>query len=91
MESMKLTEIAAALGVDPSSYPDTDITNVTIDSREAGEGSLFIAIRGDRFDGNDFVPDVLAKGACAAVCGRPVEGVPQEMLITFTLRARISV
>ena len=81
MDSMKLTEIVSALGADPSGYSDTDITNVTIDSREAGEGSLFVAIRGDRFDGNDFVADVLAKGASAAVCGRNMEGVPEDKVI----------
>ena len=81
MESMKLTEIASVLGADPSGYSDTEITNVTIDSREAGEGSLFIAIKGDRFDGHDFVTDVLSKGAAAAVCGRPIEGVPENRII----------
>ena len=81
MESMKLTEIASALGVDPSGYPDAEIINVTIDSREAGEGSLFFAIKGDRFDAHDFVPDVLAKGAAAVVCSRRVEGVPDGKAI----------
>ena len=81
MDSMKLTEIASALEVSPSGYPDRDITNVTLDSREVNEGSLFIAIRGDRFDAHDFVPDVLAKGAAAVVCSREIAGVPDDRVI----------
>ena len=81
MDSMKLTEVASALGVDPSEYPDREITNVTLDSREVNEGSLFIAVKGDRFDAHDFVPDVLAKGAAAAVCQRQIDGAERDRVI----------
>lgn len=77
MEAMTLREIASALGIMPERYADTKIDSITIDSREAGEGSLFFAIKGDRFDAHDFVPDVIAKGA-AAVVSRPVDGVPSD-------------
>ena len=80
MESMKLTEIASALGADPENYTAAEITGVTLDSREAGEGSLFIAVKGDRFDAHDFVPDVLARGA-AAVCERKIDGVSPDRVI----------
>lgn len=80
MESMNFKEVASALGADPSGCCDAVITHVTIDSREADESSLFIAIKGDRFDAHDFVPDVIAKGA-VAVCSRQVEGVPEERVI----------
>lgn len=80
MESMKLTEIASALGADPENYTAAEITGVTLDSREAGEGSLFIAVKGDRFDAHDFVPDVLARGA-AAVCERKIDGASPDRVI----------
>lgn len=44
-----------------------DVTGVSIDSRTIGPGELFFAIRGDRFDGHDFVPGALERGAAAAV------------------------
>lgn len=81
METMKLREIAAALGANAESCADADITNITIDSREAGEGTLFFAIKGDRFDAHSFVPEVIAKGAAAAVCSRKIEGVPDNQII----------
>lgn len=43
---------------------------VTTDTRALGAGSLFVAIPGDRFDGNDFVDEALAKGAAGALVSR---------------------
>jgi UDP-N-acetylmuramoyl-tripeptide--D-alanyl-D-alanine ligase len=43
---------------------------VTTDTRTLGPGSLFVAIPGDRFDGNDFVEQALAKGAAGALVSR---------------------
>ena len=50
--------------------------DVVTDSRQAGEGSLFIAIRGERTDGHKYIPDVLKKGACAVLCEEA--GAPGE-------------
>ena len=46
------------------------IDRVTIDSRAAKPGALFIALEGTRVDGHDFLADVIAAG-CAAVLCRP--------------------
>ena len=40
---------------------------VTTDSRALREGDLFVALKGERFDGHDFVPAALAQGAAAAL------------------------
>jgi UDP-N-acetylmuramoyl-tripeptide--D-alanyl-D-alanine ligase len=47
-----------------------EIKGVSIDSRTIKEGELFVAIKGDRFDGHDFVPDVIKKGAWGALVER---------------------
>src|SRR5580765_5082272 len=39
------------------------IGGISIDSRKLGAGDFFVAIRGERFDGHQFVGDVLARGA----------------------------
>lgn len=39
------------------------VNNVVIDSREAGEGSLFVPIIGERVDAHRFIPQVLEQGA----------------------------
>jgi len=43
------------------------IRQISTDSREIRRGDLFVALRGDRFDGHEFVPAVLAKGAAGAI------------------------
>jgi len=40
---------------------------VTIDSRTAKAGDLFVAIKGERFDGHDFAGEVAARGVTAVV------------------------
>jgi UDP-N-acetylmuramyl pentapeptide synthase len=47
-----------------------DIKGISIDSRTVREGELFVAIRGDRFDGHDFVADAIKRGAWGAVVER---------------------
>lgn len=43
------------------------VNSISIDSRELGPDALFVAIKGDRFDGHDFVETALANGAAAAL------------------------
>lgn len=47
-----------------------EITGVSIDSRNIKQGELFVAIQGERFDGHDFVPDAIKKGAWGALVER---------------------
>lgn len=49
-----------------------EIKGVSIDSRSIRVGELFLAIRGDRFDGHDFVLDAFKRGAWGAVVERSV-------------------
>lgn len=51
------------------------ITNVTMDSRKVVQGSLFVAIKGERVDGHDFIKEVFSKGAAAVLCDHVPEGV----------------
>lgn len=43
------------------------IRRLCTDSREIGEGDLFVALKGERMDGHDFVPAALKKGAVGAL------------------------
>jgi UDP-N-acetylmuramoyl-tripeptide--D-alanyl-D-alanine ligase len=52
------------------------VERVCTDSRKVEPGDLFIALKGDTFDGHNFVADVLAKGAAAAIVAR--ERVPAK-------------
>jgi UDP-N-acetylmuramoyl-tripeptide--D-alanyl-D-alanine ligase len=51
---------------------------VEIDSRRVQPGDLFVAIRGERFDGHEFVKDALAKGAVAAMVSVAPKNLPAD-------------
>lgn len=69
--NLKVTEIAKALGTNIDS--ENIINRVSIDSRDVDANTLFFAIKGERFDGHDFVKDVAEKGVGAVVCHKEVE------------------
>lgn len=51
---------------------DTNFTGVSIDSRTVAPGELFIAIKGENFDGHDYVEKAFVRGAAAALVSREV-------------------
>jgi len=65
-----LDAILAATGGKASGVSATEINSISIDSRELGPDALFVAIKGDRFDGHDFVDTALETGAVAALVSR---------------------
>lgn len=48
-------------------------SGVSTDSRMIKEGDIFIALKGERFDGHDFIGDVISKGASGAIVEREVK------------------
>ena len=46
---------------------NADISGLAYDSRKVEEGYLFVAIKGERYDGHDFIKDAIRKGAVALV------------------------
>ena len=69
--------VAAALGV--SAPRGLTFIGVGTDTRHLTPGSLFVALKGDRFDAHDFLAQAHVQGAAAAVVRRgtpPVEGLP---------------
>ena len=63
---MRLAEAAAALGARRSGA-DALFTGVSTDSRSLREGDLFVALRGERFDGHQFLKGAAAAKAAAAM------------------------
>jgi len=47
--------------------PDLRFDGVSTDTRTVGKGQLFVAIRGERFDGHDFLAAAKERGAAAAL------------------------
>jgi UDP-N-acetylmuramoyl-tripeptide--D-alanyl-D-alanine ligase len=60
---------------------------VTADSRALEPGSLFVALRGERFDGHDFVPQAAAGQAAGALVSRRVAAPIAQVVVAETLPA----
>ena len=58
-------------------HTDTEVARVHTDTRTLQPGDLFVALRGERFDGNDLIADAMARGAAAVLAhhGRIPAGV----------------
>lgn len=74
-----LQEAADAISGDLVGQRDETVRAVTTDSRESVEGSLFVALVGESFDGHSFVGAVLHQGAVGVVVerGAGVEVTPR--------------
>ncbi len=70
---------------------DADISAVVIDSREAKAGALYVAIKGDRFDGHDFCAAAVQNGAAAVVCERVPDTDTSYILVQSTRQALLDV
>ena len=73
---MKLNELLKKIQpVDIIGSTDKEIAGVCIDSRQTGQGYLFMAMRGTQTDGHTYIPAAIGKGAVAVLC----EELPQEL------------
>jgi UDP-N-acetylmuramoyl-tripeptide--D-alanyl-D-alanine ligase len=86
---MKLSLAEAAVGAGAVLEAPASFTNAgthvaagySIDSRTIAPGELFFSVRGDRFDGHDFVVAAAKRGAVAAVVSRArVAALPDDAL-----------
>lgn len=75
MEKLTLTEVSEYTKGKQSG--NAIITSVSIDSRKIGESCLFVGIKGENFDGNDFVEQAVLNGAKAVLTTKTVCNVPQ--------------
>ncbi|MEH1971514.1 UDP-N-acetylmuramoyl-tripeptide--D-alanyl-D-alanine ligase [Nostoc sp.] len=64
----QLVEVILARTVNLSEAALTQLSSgIQTDSRSLKPGEVFVALRGDKFDGHEFVPTAIAKGALAAI------------------------
>lgn len=68
-----LDRIAAALEAHSTgSAPrgSTEVRGITTDTRKIGKGDVFLALKGERFDGHDYLRDAVRDGASAVIASR---------------------
>ncbi len=89
---MSLPEAAAAVGgtlVNAGAVGNAVLAGASTDSRSIGHGELFVALRGDSFDGHDYVEMARARGAAAALVSRQVstQSPMPQIIVDDTLLA----
>ncbi len=88
-----VADIARATGGTVIGDGAAGVTGVSTDSRSVAAGELFVPLRGERFDGHDFIAAVVAKGVRVFIAGREWAGrndIPAAsscIVVTDTLRA----
>ena len=85
LKPLLLSEVAPALG---GYVVGTDVafSAVSTDSRKIEAGQLFIALVGPNFDGHNYLAEVAAKGAVAALVQREVADAPLPQLVVADTR-----
>ncbi len=82
---MKLKDIISGANLSECqvSGPDEqEVSSVTLDSRKATVGSLFVAQKGEKVDGHNFIPKAIEAGCRAIACEvLPTDGVPADCAI----------
>ena len=71
-----ITEVCGGTYFGPEEKKTAEVTDIVTDSRKAGEGSLFVAIPGERVDGHKFIPNVASQGALAVISEQTLETPP---------------
>lgn len=83
MKTITIEEIARVTGATIlQGDPRLKIENVSIDTRHLKKGSLFFALKGERYDAHDFLGQAVAAGAAGAVVARyPGFNLPSNLTI----------
>ncbi|NJN22647.1 MAG: UDP-N-acetylmuramoyl-tripeptide--D-alanyl-D-alanine ligase [Leptolyngbya sp. RL_3_1] len=84
-----LADLAQVIGAQPLGKERRHLRaeGITTDTRQLQPGQVFVALRGETFNGHEFVGQALAQGAVGAVVDGPVTGDDRELVVPNTLSA----
>lgn len=86
MKAFTLQEAAAALGL-PQMQAQATLADVCTDTRKIQPGSLFVCLRGERFDGHSFASQAAKLGVAALLVDHPVDADVPQLVVTDTGKA----
>jgi UDP-N-acetylmuramoyl-tripeptide--D-alanyl-D-alanine ligase len=85
---LSAAELAASIpGAALQGDASARFTSVCSDSRQIRPGCLFVALRGERFDGHGFVAEAARGGALVALVERPVDAALVQVIVPNSRRA----
>jgi UDP-N-acetylmuramoyl-L-alanyl-D-glutamate--2,6-diaminopimelate ligase len=81
-DALRLSDLIGAVEIKGrSNWRDVEVSGVSSDSRNIEPGTLFVAVRGHRMDGHDFVEEAIRRGATALVLERMQESPLPTVLV----------
>lgn len=79
--------LGATVIMGPPLDPTLEVTAISTDTRSLLPGSAFVALRGETFDGHDFVDRAIAKGAVVSIVDTPLPQGGLQLQVEDTLAA----
>lgn len=77
---LKMTVSETAAAVNGSFTAEGEYSCVSIDSRDIPAECMYIAIKGERFDGHDFIPSAIEHGAACIMSDRDIPDAPVPVI-----------
>ena len=90
MKNFSISQAAAACGGRVSApYTDRELGRIVIDSRQVQPGDLFVAYKGEKVDGHDYITMALDKGAACCLAERVPEGESRPVLLVDEVQSAL--
>jgi UDP-N-acetylmuramoyl-tripeptide--D-alanyl-D-alanine ligase len=87
MCDLALSAVLEVTGARLVGGPPDVFHGVATDTRALSPGALFIALKGERFDGHDFVAEAFRRGAAGALVSTEVAAPGPQLIVSDTLAA----
>lgn len=81
MEKLSLAEVAQVTGAEKNSDAEIYFDGVSTDSRKITTNMLFVALKGENFNGESFAKDALKNGATAVLVSKTAKRVPEGVVL----------
>lgn len=81
MKGISVNKAAEVCGGILSVPSDAEISGVFIDSRKVTSGSMFVALKGERVDGHDYIAKAFELGASCCLAEKVPDGVTQSVIV----------
>jgi len=87
MKEFLIEDLAQIIRAEPTNSANAIITGISTDSRTIRAGDCFFAVKGENFDGHDYISQAFAKGAACAVVERETGSGENILKVADTVKA----
>ena len=81
MEKLSLSEVAQVTGAEKNSDAEIFFDGVSTDSRKITANMLFVALKGENFNGESFARDAVKNGASAVLVSKTAKRIPEGVVL----------